>query len=77
MNPLTEALQQTDPSLLVKLESIYKDIHQHAELSMQEVRTAKIVADAMEQLGFEVTPQIGVTGVVCVMKNGDGPTVML
>lgn len=77
MNALTKALTATDPSLLVELETLYKDLHQNPELSMQEVRTAKIVADAMEKLGFEVTRNIGVTGVVCVLKNGAGSTVML
>lgn len=77
MNPLTQALAAADPSLLTKLEAHYKDFHQNPELSMQEVRTSKIVADEMEQLGYEVTRNIGVTGVVCVLKNGEGPTVML
>lgn len=77
MNALTKALTATDPSLLVELETLYKDLHQNPELSMQEVRTAKIVADAMEKLGFKVTRNIGVTGVVCVLKNGAGSTVML
>ena len=77
MNALTQALASAEPGLMTNLEALYKDIHQHPELSMQEVRTAKIVADEMEGLGYEVTRNIGVTGVVCVMKNGAGPTVML
>ncbi len=77
MNALTQALAAADPTLIAKLEALYKDIHQHPELSMQEVRTAKIAADAMQGFGFEVTRNVGVTGVVCVMKNGEGPTVML
>ncbi len=77
MNALTQALAAADPALLSELEALYKDLHQHPELSMQEVRTAKIVADAMEKLGYEVTREVGVTGVVCVLKNGAGPTVML
>ncbi|WP_353236344.1 M20 family metallopeptidase [Diaphorobacter ruginosibacter] len=77
MNALTQALGNADASLMVELESLYKDLHQHPELSMQEVRTAKIVADTMEGLGYEVTRNVGVTGVVCLMKNGSGPTVML
>jgi amidohydrolase len=43
----------------------------------QEVRTAKIAAVAMEGFGFEVTEKVGVTGVVCVLRNGSGPAVML
>lgn len=77
MNALVQALGSADPALMVELEALYKDLHQHPELSMQEVRTAKIVADKMQDLGYEVTRNVGVTGVVCVMKNGIGPTVML
>lgn len=77
MNALTQALAAADPTLLAGLEALYKDLHQHPELSMQEVRTAKIAADAMEKLGYEVTREVGVTGVVCVLKNGAGSTVML
>ncbi|HMO48229.1 MAG TPA: amidohydrolase [Rubrivivax sp.] len=77
MNALTQALAAADPALLARLEALYKDLHQHPELSMQELRTAQIVADEMQRLGYEVTPQVGVTGVVCAMRNGAGPTVML
>jgi len=77
MNALTQALERADPALMGELEAIYKDLHQHPELSMQEVRTAAIAADAMQALGYEVTREVGVTGVVCVLRNGDGPTVML
>lgn len=77
MNALTRALDSAESTLMADLEVLYKDFHQHPELSMQEVRTAKIVADAMQELGYEVTRNVGVTGVVCVMKNGAGPSVML
>src|SRR5690606_22256318 len=77
MNALTQALAAVEPALMAELEMLYKDLHRHPELSMQEVRTAKIVAEAMQGLGYEVTRNVGVTGVVCVMKNGAGPTVML
>lgn len=63
--------------LLPELKEIYKDIHRNPELSMQEFRTAKIAADYLTKYQFEVTTGIGVTGVVGMMKNGDGPTVML
>jgi amidohydrolase len=59
-----------------RLVAIYKDIHQHPELGFMEVRTSKIVAAELESLGFAVTTGIGKTGVVGVMRNGDGPTVM-
>jgi amidohydrolase len=63
--------------LLPELEEIYKDIHRNPELSMQEFRTAKIASDYLTKYQFEVSTGIGVTGVVGIMKNGEGPTVML
>jgi len=64
-------------TLLPKLEALYKDIHANPELSMQEARTAGIAAKRLEDAGFEVTPGIGKTGVVGLLHNGQGPTVML
>ncbi len=58
-------------------EDLYKDLHQHPELPMQEVRTSSIIACKLREAGFEVTEKVGATGVVGVMKNGEGPTVML
>jgi len=63
--------------LLPELEAIYKDLHSHPELSMQEVRTAKIAADYLDAQDFEVARGIGGTGVVGLLQNGDGPTVLL
>src|SRR3982751_2442895 len=63
--------------LLPALESVYKDLHAHPELSMQETRTAGIAADHLRAAGYEVTPGIGKTGVVGLLRNGEGPTVML
>jgi len=63
--------------LLPDLESIYKDIHSHPELSMQENRTAGIAAEHLRSAGYEVMTGIGKTGVVGILKNGDGPTIML
>jgi amidohydrolase len=63
--------------LLPTLESVYKDIHSHPELSMQENRTAGIAADRLRAAGYEVATGIGKTGVVGVLRNGDGPIVML
>ena len=63
--------------LLPELEEIYKDIHRNPELSMQEFRTAKIAADYLTKYQYEVSTGIGVTGVVGLMKNGEGPVVML
>ena len=65
------------PTLLVDLESVYKDIHSHPELSMHENRTAGIAADRLRAAGYEVMTGIGTTGVVGVFRNGDRPTIML
>lgn len=64
-------------SLLPDLEAIYQDIHSHPELSMQENRTAGVAADHLRAAGYEVITGIGKTGVVSVLRNGEGPTVML
>src|ERR1051325_9082712 len=63
--------------LLPDLEALYKDIHSHPELSMQEERTARVAAERLRAAGYEVTTGIGKTGVVGLLRNGDGPTVML
>src|SRR5271169_3942895 len=63
--------------LLPELEAVYEDIHAHPELSMHETRTAQIAADHLKANGFEVTAGVGKTGVVGILRNGDGPTVML
>ena len=63
--------------LLPELEALYKDIHAHPELSMHETRTAGLAADRLRAAGFEVTTGVGNTGVVGVLRNGDGPVIML
>ena len=60
-----------------KLMDLYRDLHEHPELSFEEVKTAAKLAVRMRALGFEVTEGVGKTGIVAVMRNGDGPTVML
>jgi hippurate hydrolase len=64
-------------ALLPELEALYKDVHSHPELSMQETRTAALAAERLRSAGYEVTTDIGGTGVVGMLRNGDGPTVML
>jgi hippurate hydrolase len=64
-------------SILGDVEELYKDVHRHPELSMQEERTARIAADRLRTAGFAVTTGVGKTGVVGLLENGDGPTVML
>jgi len=63
--------------MLPELEAAYKDIHAHPELSMQETRTAAIAAKHLKSNGFKVTTGVGKTGVVGILRNEDGPTVML
>ena len=63
--------------MLPDLEALYKDVHSHPELSMQETRTAALAADRLRGAGYEVTTGVGNTGVVGVLRNGEGPTVML
>jgi amidohydrolase len=57
--------------------ALYLDIHQNPELSAHEVQTAAKLAGRLRRLGYEVTEHVGGTGVVAVLKNGAGPTVML
>jgi amidohydrolase len=63
--------------LLPDLETLYTDVHAHPELSMQETRTAGLAAGHLRSAGYEVTSDVGKTGVVGLLRNGDGPTVML
>ncbi|WP_202026588.1 amidohydrolase [Rhodococcus sp. MS16] len=58
-------------------EELYRDLHQHPELSHQEHRTAGIVAARLRGSGFSVYEGVGGTGVVGVLENGDGPAVLL
>lgn len=60
----------------LRLLEMFKDIHQNPELGFMEVRTAGIIAKELKSLGYEVTTGIGKTGVVGILKNGVGPTVM-
>jgi hippurate hydrolase len=64
-------------NLLPDLESLYTDIHAHPELSLHETRTAELAAERLRAAGYEVTTAIGTTGVVGMLRNGNGPIVML
>ena len=63
--------------LLPDLEALYKNVHSHPELSMEETRTAALAADRLRAAAYEVATGVGKTGVVGLLRNGDGPTVML
>jgi len=58
-------------------QALYFDLHQHPELSSHETRTAAELATRLRALGYEVTEHVGGNGVVGILKNGSGPTVML
>lgn len=62
---------------LPEVEKLYKHLHANPELSFQEKETSKIMASRLKELGFQVTENIGGYGVVGVLKNGQGPTVMV
>ena len=72
-----EAVQARVDAEYSSLEGIYKNLHAHPELSFMEVKTAALIAGELRALGFEVTEKVGNTGVVAVMKNGPGPTVLV
>ena len=59
------------------LEELYKDLHAHPELAFAEHRTASIAAEWLASAGYTVTAGIGGTGVAGVLRNGDGPTVLV
>lgn len=59
------------------LELLYKHIHSHPELSLQEEKTAAKLAELMKEIGFEVTTKAGGHGLVCLLRNGKGPTVLV
>ena len=68
--------QQID-AVYPQMRVLYEDLHRNPELSLLEERTAAKIASQLRQLGYEVTTNVGNTGVVGVLKNGSGPTVMI
>jgi hippurate hydrolase len=70
---LSDAIRADMPQLM----TLYRDLHEHPELSMEEVRTPALLAPQVRKLGFEVTEKVGQTGVVAVMKNGPGPVLLI
>jgi amidohydrolase len=64
-------------SHLEELLTLYRHLHTHPELSFKEVETAKRVGEELRKAGCEVTANVGKLGVVGVMKNGTGPTVLV
>src|SRR5688500_2349292 len=60
-----------------RLGAMFVDVHRHPELSFKGNRTAKILGKALRAEGATVTEGVGGTGVVGIMRNGDGPTVLI
>jgi amidohydrolase len=71
---LSDAIQQDYNNYLAPL---WDHFHQHPELSLMETETAKRLAKELRAVGFDVTENVGGTGIVAIMKNGAGPTVMV
>jgi hippurate hydrolase len=67
------ALNREYPSLA----RLYEDLHAHPELSYHEERTARKLAGELSQLGLDVTTKVGTNGVVGVLRNGPGPTILV
>lgn len=59
------------------LEALYKNLHQNPELSFQEKETSERMANELRKLGFDVTEGVGGYGVVGILENGRGPTVLV
>jgi hippurate hydrolase len=68
--------QEVD-SVYTAAHDLYVDLHQNPELSAHETQTAAKLAERLRSLGYDVTEHVGGTGVVAILKNGSGPTVML
>jgi amidohydrolase len=71
--PFTDQINRDYPAI----ETLYRDLHQHPELAFNEHETAAKLAARAKELGFDVTTGVGGTGVVALLRNGPGPTVML
>ena len=74
---LRKAIATSLASDYPKLDALYKELHAHPELAFQEVKTAARLAAEMRALGFDVTENVGKTGLVAIYRNGDGPTIMV
>lgn len=72
-----DGVRQWTREQLGGLVEVYRDFHAHPELSLEEKTTAERLAKLWKEAGYEVTTGVGGHGVVALLKNGDGPTVML
>lgn len=60
-----------------RLGALFVDLHEHPELSLAEFRTSARMAEELRKAGFDVTEKVGGTGVVALLRNGEGPLVMM
>lgn len=74
---LADPVRDATTAQLPKLIELYRHFHAHPELSGFEVETAKRMAAEARALGFDVTEQVGGTGVVAVLRNGPGPVLLI
>jgi amidohydrolase len=74
--PVTPNLPGLD-ALYPSMDALYRDLHQNPELSLHEGKTAAKLAAKLRALGFEVTEHVGGNGIVGVLRNGNGPTVLV
>src|SRR5262245_57460092 len=75
--PRRQLIQACLEKELPTLEKLYYHLHTHPELAYEEEQTAARLTQELRQLGFDVTTNVGGHGIVCVFKNGAGPTVMI
>ena len=71
------SMQAEIDALYPDLSALYEDLHRNPELGFQETRTAGVLAARLKTLGFDVTTGVGKTGIVAILRNGQGPTAML
>ncbi len=74
--PTDDRLQAYLSEDLPFLTDFYRELHQMPELSLLEAQTSARLAGEMASLGFDVRTQFGGHGIVCVLRNGDGPVIM-
>lgn len=72
-----DTLRADIANLYPDIEKLYLDLHQSPELSTLEEKTSAKLAERMQQLGYDVTTRVGGTGVVAILENGKGKTLMI
>jgi len=75
-NPNPTAMKRWIEKDIPYLVEFYKTRHQNPEISLQEAETAKALSEELRSIGFEVTENVGGYGIVGILKNGEGPTIL-